>query len=157
MTAPLRIRPFGPFDIPIGVVIHKAAFAEEAWDHKSITDILNMPGAIGGLALDESMGDLRPLGFLLGLFVAFDAEVLTVAVHPDHRRQGIGRALIQDFADRARTRGATNVLLEVAEDNPPARALYAGMGFIKEGIRSNYYKRPGGRTAAAYLLRMPIR
>ncbi|WP_298436561.1 GNAT family N-acetyltransferase [uncultured Jannaschia sp.] len=81
----------------------------------------------------------RETGFLLGRTVADEAELLTLAVDPDHRRAGLGQSLLARFEDTARTRGADAAFLEVAADNAPARALYDGAGWQLAGQRTGYY------------------
>jgi ribosomal-protein-alanine N-acetyltransferase len=149
----IRIRPLGPLDLPISVQIHRDAFGFEAWDARAIADILAMPGAAGRIAVDGVLGDHRPLGFSLLLLVANDAELLTVAVTSAARRRRVGTALIEDFLDIGTEAGAANAFLEVAEDNIPAQRLYVRLGFRQEGVRRDYYRRPGNKRVAAHLLR----
>ena len=82
---------------------------------------------------------LRPQAFLLGRSVADEAELLTLAVAPESRRKGIALALLGDFAEAARQRGAAEAFLEVASDNAPAIALYACDGWSERGVRRGYY------------------
>jgi ribosomal-protein-alanine N-acetyltransferase len=81
----------------------------------------------------------RPQGFLIGRTVADEAELLTVAVSPNARRQGVARDLLAEFSDTARERGAVEAFLEVASDNDAARALYLSDGWANVGLRRNYY------------------
>ncbi|MTH76505.1 GNAT family N-acetyltransferase [Paracoccus aestuariivivens] len=83
----------------------------------------------------------RPNGFLIGRNVADEAELLTVAVSPDSRRQGLARSMLGEFHETARARGAIEAFLEVASDNEPARALYLSEGWAEVGLRRNYYAR----------------
>ncbi len=92
-----------------------------------------------------------PLGFILARAVAGEAEVLTLAVHPDARRQGAGLALVQAAAEVALATGAETLWLEVAEDNAAALALYAAAGFEEAGRRRGYYPRADGRADALTL------
>jgi ribosomal-protein-alanine N-acetyltransferase len=147
----------GPAEIRVAAVIHKEAFGFEAWDERAIADLVAMPGAVARLALDPAADPPEPVGFMLLLFVAEDAELLTVAVRPDARRQGVATALLGDFFALAQERKATNAFLEVAADNVPAQRLYARLGFLVEGTRRDYYKRPGNKRVSAHLLRRPIR
>lgn len=80
-----------------------------------------------------------PQGFLIGRTVADEAELLTLAVAPDARRQGVARALMARFYASAHARGARAAFLEVASGNKAAQALYYGEGWIKSGLRRNYY------------------
>lgn len=52
-----------------------------------------------------------------------------LAVTPEHRGRGIGRALLRAVADRARERNACKVTLEVHASNARAKALYESEGF----------------------------
>lgn len=80
-----------------------------------------------------------PDAFLLGRAVADEAELLTLAVAPAARRQGIARTLLAEFAATSRRRGAARAFLEVASDNAAARALYRGAGWREAGIRRRYH------------------
>lgn len=94
----------------------------------------------------------RPQGFLLGRTVADEAELLTLAVFPDARRQGIARDLIADFAATSRSRGAARAFLEVAADNQPAQALYRATGWRETGRRRRYY----GADLDAIVMELPL-
>lgn len=94
----------------------------------------------------------RPGGFLLGRVVADEAELLTLAVAPEARRQGLGRALTADFAATAHAQGAATAFLEVAEANAAARSLYAGLGWREAGLRRGYY----GSGQHALVLRLGL-
>jgi ribosomal-protein-alanine N-acetyltransferase len=94
----------------------------------------------------------RPGAFLLGRVVAGEAELLTIAVHPDQRRAGLGGALVAAFLTESRARGGESAFLEVAEANTAARALYAACGFAPAGRRRGYYHRPDGASEDALVL-----
>ncbi|MEO0380269.1 MAG: GNAT family N-acetyltransferase, partial [Pseudomonadota bacterium] len=85
---------------------------------------------------------------------AGEAELLTIATHPDHRRQGIARALMQDWM-RSASALAETAFLELAADNAGAAALYAQFGFECVAQRPNYYVRPDHRIDAL-ILRAPL-
>lgn len=94
--------------------------------------------------------------FLLGRAVAGEAELLTLTVAPESRRRGLGRKLLARFLYQARLRGAASAFLEVAEDNTPARALYAAQGFADVGRRPGYYARPDGSRIAAIAMQRTL-
>jgi ribosomal-protein-alanine N-acetyltransferase len=96
-------------------------------------------------------------GFALGRAVAGEAELLTLAVAPEARRRGTGRALVAAFEAEARARGATAAFLEVADTNAAARALYAGAGWRPAGRRRGYFAAPGRPAADAIVLRKSLR
>ena len=78
-------------------------------------------------------------GFALGLVVADEAELLTLAILPTLRRQGRGRALLAQFHSQARQRGAQSAFLEVSVRNTAACALYVAAGYQPVGRRAGYY------------------
>ncbi|MDB6176852.1 GNAT family N-acetyltransferase [Paracoccus sp. Z330] len=94
----------------------------------------------------------RPNGFLLGRAIAGEAELLTLAVDPRHRRLGTGAILSTEFAARARNQGAETAFLEVAADNIAARSLYQRMGWTESGRRRDYYG--AGRDALTLRLEL---
>ena len=53
----------------------------------------------------------------------------------------------------SRLLGIWDILLEVRVSNAPAIALYESLGFVRDGIRKNYY--PGGEDACNMSLHMP--
>jgi ribosomal protein S18 acetylase RimI-like enzyme len=61
-----------------------------------------------------------------------------MGVSPDHRRQGIGRALLYGFIEESRKSGCTKVSLDTAPCLKPAIKLYADVGFIPEGYMRNH-------------------
>jgi [ribosomal protein S18]-alanine N-acetyltransferase len=74
--------------------------------------------------------------------VADEMELLSLAVTPDWRRQGLGRWLTRmAFASGAQD-GARTAFLEVRAGNAPARQLYASLGLQETGRRVRYYKDP---------------
>lgn len=116
--------------------LHARAFPpREQWEADAISLQLNLPGTFGALALH----DAQPQGFVLARVVADEAEILTLAVDPGFRRQGVAGILLQDAETRAAQAGARSMFLEVAEPNAPARALYAGRDYRQVGLRRGYY------------------
>lgn len=56
--------------------------------------------------------------------------VFGMATAPAARRQGAGRRVLEALADRAVAAGATDLYLQLEDDNAPATALYGGLGFV---------------------------
>jgi len=74
------------------------------------------------------------------LKVSTRAHVISVAVHPSYRRQGIGMALLVHASERAyKEYGAQEVYLEVRVTNAPAISLYKKLGFEIKGVNKRYY------------------
>lgn len=79
------------------------------------------------------------LGYVLFWHVADEVHLLNVAVDPARRRQGIGRALVEDVLAYARAHDASKVLLEVRASNDAALRLYERLGFQRFNVRRRYY------------------
>ena len=69
-----------------------------------------------------------------------EAWVNNIAVRRDRQRSGIGRMLLDELLEHARSHGATHTLLEVAADNAAAQKMYASYGFEIVGVRKGYYQ-----------------
>ncbi|MEG1548196.1 MAG: ribosomal protein S18-alanine N-acetyltransferase [Clostridia bacterium] len=79
-----------------------------------------------------------------GMWVMFDeAHITNVAIDPDFRHNGIGRALMKQMMHTALLHGATRMTLEVRESNALAQSLYFSMGFENAGRRRRYYSDTG--------------
>ena len=94
-----------------------------------------------------------PFGFLVCRVVGDQAEILTLAVHPDARRKGEARALLSEVEALAQARGAREIFLEVRADNLAAKALYDSAGYVAAGYRKNYYQAAGRRSSSAIVLK----
>lgn len=122
--------------------IHAEAF-DAPWDAGAFRALLDQPGVIAVAEAD---------GFILIRVVADEAEILTLAVRPAARRQGLGARLTAQAAAAARSLGAARLFLEVAEDNDAARGLYEALGFQPAGRRRGYYARKDGPAVDALIL-----
>lgn len=138
----------GPADPATLAAIHGASFRNpRPWSAEEIGAILSGTGVF---LLTE------PGGFLIGRTIADEAELLTLAVMPEHRRNGIGARLLSAFIAEARRRDAATAFLEVAADNLNALSLYERHGFTKAGTRRGYYRDVEGQAIDAVVMRCPI-
>jgi [ribosomal protein S18]-alanine N-acetyltransferase len=148
----VRLSVGGSDDLDGVMRVMESAFGEtygEAWTRSQCAGILPMAGVSLIVARDEE--SQKTVGFSLFRNVAEDAELLLLAVRADRHREGIGSLLLEDFLDRARSKGAARVHLEVRDGNP-AVAMYSACGFSPVGHRRNYYHAPDGRRFDAITL-----
>lgn len=123
---------------------HAAAFDNgRAWSADEFSGLLRMPGFF-------ACGDAS--AFALVRVALDEAELLTIATHPDHRRTGLARTLMEFWHIRATRIGARRAFLEVAADNAPALALYGACGYTMVGQRRGYYARPDGASVDAIVM-----
>jgi ribosomal-protein-alanine N-acetyltransferase len=123
--------------------IHRAAF-DHPWSESDFATYL---------ASDLVWVSGQPIaGFLLIRAVGDEAEILTLAVDPAHRRAGRAAALLEAAKHDLSKSDVSHLYLEVAADNFPALALYQRQGFLPIGVRKGYYRRDAGLNMDAKLL-----
>jgi ribosomal-protein-alanine N-acetyltransferase len=71
-----------------------------------------------------------------------EIHVNNIAVRPEWRRHGIGRALVEHLLAEGRRRRCRAATLEVRRSNGAALRLYEGVGFTQRGVRRRYYRDP---------------
>lgn len=124
--------------------LHTRAFTvPRPWDAAEFAALLESPYVF-------VTGDAR--AFAMGRVIADEAELLTIATAPDHRRKGLGHDRMTAFLTEARNRKAQTAFLEVAADNIAAIALYASHGFTQAGTRKSYYRAPTGTLIDALVM-----
>ena len=87
--------------------------------------------------------DKRVAAALVLWRVLDEAHIATIAVHPDFRRQGLGKALLKTGMDEAYAEGARIYHLEVRAGNTAAIRMYADFGYEVVGRRTRYYQDNG--------------
>jgi len=128
---------------------HAAAFIDmRPWSEAEFAALLAQRSVF-------ACGDRR--AFALARVAADEAELLSIATHPDHRRTGLALAVMAEWQVEAARRGASRGFLEVAADNPAALALYQKCGFETCAIRSRYYRRDGATAVDALVLERALR
>ena len=138
MTSAIEIRPATRDDLGAIARIQVDSRETPAWEPSSYLDYDCRVARVAG-------GD-RVTGFLVSRQVTpagianEEREILSIAVDPAHRRQGIGRALVE--AELASASKGTTWFLEVRESNIAAISLYTAVGFSPSGRRPGYYHDP---------------
>lgn len=147
MSGVLRLE---PAHARVAAALHETSFASP-WSEDDFAKLLEQPGVAGLLWQDET-----PAGFILIRAVADEAEILTLAVTPTHRRQGIAALLLDEASRMLRAGGTRRLFLEVAADNAAARALYSSYGFLTSGRRPAYYDRGPAARVDAILMTLDL-
>ena len=108
------------------------------WSEASIRSELRNELSLWLVAVE----DCRMLGYVGSQTVLGESDMMNLAVRPDCRRRGIGRALVEALCEVLRVEKAVSLTLEVRASNEAAKALYAALGFTSVGCRPRYYSRP---------------
>ena len=128
------------------------------WSAEAIAGLLDTHGCFLVTIPDAGEADgahspPQPIkAFAMGRIAAGEVELLTIAVDPSAQGQGVGRACLHKFEAECRNRQATDIFLEVAEQNAPALGLYRSEGFGEDGVRKAYYRVKGAPPVDAILM-----
>ncbi|MBP6770532.1 MAG: GNAT family N-acetyltransferase [Reyranella sp.] len=155
MSVGFVLHPLRAVDLDRAARLHREAFepmGEPGWTRQDIAGLLASPGVAGFLVTETTFD----IGMAICRVVADEAELLTLAVDPGHRRRGAARLLLDAVVEKTRSGGAESLFLEVGADNPGARALYDSLGFAVVGRRAGYYVRQGRPNADAFVLRLNL-
>jgi len=144
------IRPVERADLPALAALEAVCFPDP-WNEDGLGLLLASP--YGGLCAERDGMIVGYLGWMFipaGYGMAAEAEITRIAVSPDARRQGLGRALLDGMLTLLAPDGAPlTVYLDVRESNGGAQALYESFGFVRQGKRPRFY---GDEDALEYVL-----
>lgn len=125
-------------DIEQVIAIERASF-QFPWSTRFFLEELQVECARSILA--EVKG--RIVGYVLFWFLSEEVDIHNIAVHPDFRRHGIGRLLLDQVVEAARRQECVRVTLDVRHSNSAAQSLYRSFGFDTRGLRKGYYSDNG--------------
>lgn len=147
--AAIRLEPLKPEHLPEILEIEKVSNTAP-WSERSFLGELTNPQSVFLVAVAEG----KVAGYA-GLWIVVDeGHITTVAVHPDHRRSGIGKRLTVEVLERAKARGIVCATLEVRASNEAAIRLYEQLGFVRAARRKGYY--PDNREDAIVMWKYDV-
>jgi tRNA threonylcarbamoyl adenosine modification protein YeaZ/ribosomal-protein-alanine acetyltransferase len=129
----------GSDDLSAVAALQRATFTN-AWGADAIRWELENTDVARLYVLQAPGGEL--VAYCACWMVFDELHINSLAVDPAWRRRGVARRLLQHVLGEAAASGARSATLEVRRSNEPARALYEGLGFQVEGLRSGYYQEP---------------
>jgi len=132
--------------------LERRGFPDDAWSEQTMA--AEVASAHNVYLVDVEGERIVGYGGVRALQGGADADIQTIALSPEVRGQGRGRALLRALTDEAVGRGARELFLEVRADNPVAQALYVSEGFTELGRRPRYYQ-PG--NVDAIVMRLDLR
>jgi ribosomal-protein-alanine N-acetyltransferase len=126
-------------DIPVLATYEKELFPYSPWSTAQFKE------EFAGIPTTRFMSvaeDGNTIVGYCGVFVpapGIEADILTVAVLPDYRRQGIAKEFMRQIEAYALERKASAMMLEVEISNESAIKLYESLGYMKISVRMDYY------------------
>jgi|SRR5579859_2764674 len=137
MTGP-SVRRAHANDLPAILEIEMASPAAAHWTNSQYEQIITGEERLFLVAEEGS----RILGYLVASTQTSEWELENVAVAPDARRRGIGRALMNALIHQAHEVEATEIRQEIRRSNLAAQQLGRSVGFRQQGLRRGYYRDP---------------
>lgn len=136
---------FGRYSIRYAVsddVTGLAAISEDSliysWNEKDFAEAIVYSNARVFVCEDNS----GPVGYAIIYHAADQGEIPSIAVRRDMRCKGIGSFILRHLFSEGYSLGVRKLFLEVRESNDPAVALYESVGFLRVGIRKDFYDNP---------------
>ena len=126
-------------DIPVLASYEKELFPYSPWSTAQFKEEFSGIPTTRFMSVAEA--DNQVVGYC-GVFLpapGVEADVLTIAVLPDFRRQGIAREFMRQIEEWAKDRGASALMLEVEKSNSAAIGLYKSLGYMQISVRMDYY------------------
>jgi ribosomal-protein-alanine N-acetyltransferase len=138
----MKIRLFSKDDVPAILALQQRSPEAAHWTEADYERLAEDPGGKILVAELETMDPPKVLGFAAFHRILDEVELRNMAVDPEHREQGVGKALLEDARERLLKAGARRVFLEVRASNKPALSLYCSVGFALHSLRKGYYHDP---------------
>ena len=126
-------------DIPVLASYEKELFPYSPWSTAQFKE--EFAGIPTTRFMSVAEADNQIVGYC-GVFLpapGVEADVLTIAVLPDFRRQGIAREFMRQIEEWAKDRGASALMLEVERSNSAAIGLYKSLRYLQISVRMDYY------------------
>jgi len=136
----VSIRRMTVADVPVVAQLDRLSFSLPWPEHAFYYEVRDNPASRCFVAQSE---EGRVIAMVVSWVIVDELHIATLAVHPDHRRQGIGRQILTAALQDGLSAGTRHALLEVREGNDAARNLYRQFGFKVAGRRPKYYKDNG--------------
>ncbi len=135
--------------------LHAKCFERE-WGTLEFSSLLAQANVICVVAREVGKPFESPLAFVLARYVDDEAEILSIGVDPRHRKNGIGRTLMEEIIRKLHAERTSSLFLEVDAVNTSAVNMYRNMKFREVGERPSYYGNDAGEKSAALVMRLDL-
>lgn len=117
------------------LAIERASF-EFPWRDEDFLACLRQRNCIGMVAEHSE----KVVGFMLYELHKDRLHILNFAVHPDFRRQGVGRKMVEKLVSKLHPQRRNRIMLEVRETNVPAQLFFKQLGFRAISLLRDFYE-----------------
>jgi ribosomal-protein-alanine N-acetyltransferase len=148
MAGGFGLRAVGAEEAAMLAAIHEECFPSY-WDNDAFNDFFAVEGTYALLAERGSEAAAMMVWRLAGE----QADIITLAVRPAFRRQGLARTLLAEALNQLRAQGAQTLFLDVEDGNHAAIRLYEQAGFAHQRRRKLYYRQKDGSYTDALVMK----
>jgi ribosomal protein S18 acetylase RimI-like enzyme len=134
------LRDYSPSDFETLYEIDRACYVRGiAYSRRMLRRYLNQESALCTVAQTTGGAEDALLGFIIAHAQGAEGYIVTIDVQEDHRRSGIGTALLQETERRLASAGVRYVGLQTATNNEAGVAFWKRHGYRSSGVSRGYY------------------
>jgi ribosomal-protein-alanine N-acetyltransferase len=126
-------------DVPVLTSLERTMFPSYPWSQAQFKEEIAGLGGTRQFILALNDGSIIGYAGIMVVAAGVPADLLTIAILPDFRGQGLAQAMLAELESWAKAKGATEVILEVDTNNDDAIRLYDFARYEKISTRANYY------------------
>ena len=148
MKRPVTVGSFELSDLPGILRVERESFDRDAWSREVFLEYTRPAPALFLVA--RTAGNI--IGYSIACWARQGAEIVSLAVRPPYRKEGVATALLKATLQKLRRSGAQAVWLMVRRENEAAIRLYRKLGFVRTATVPNYY----GDKSSGWRLRIDL-
>jgi ribosomal-protein-alanine N-acetyltransferase len=126
-------------DVPVLTSLERSLFPDYPWSQAQFKEEIAGLGGTRQFILALKDGSIIGYAGIMVVAAGVPADLLTIAILPDFRGQGIAQEMLAELENWAKAKGATEVILEVDTNNENAIRLYKFVRYEEISTRANYY------------------
>lgn len=128
--------------MPDVLEIEGLSFDDRAWTEEDFLRCLRQRNCIGMVAERGGYGG-KVAGFMIYEIHKSRLHIVNLAVHPQFRLAGVGRAMVDKLVSKLSSHRRNRITLEVHETNLPAQKFFRAVGFQATGVLRGFYEDDG--------------
>jgi len=115
--------------------IEKLCFKKERYSKSFLLHLLESPNIYSAIFEENK----RIVGSVIISFHKNTARIVSIAVHPSHRKKRIGKKLLDSAEEKAKQSNIRSIVLEVSTENRDAVKFYLSNRYKIDGLIKDYY------------------